>query len=797
MIIQTIEICNFRGVEGRKKFVFDGKHFVLLSAPNGLGKTTLIDAIEWCLTGNIGRLKTAFDSRSTNDDERKKNINGILKNKNAKSTDEISVNLQILDGSKEFSIKRTQKKDILNEKNSILWIDGKQDTSKNILSGLIDSNFYNFHFCDVQKSLGMQSRKRKDLPELFSDFISDYTKEITIASNLDLFVEDVSRYKEDLDNEKVSESEMDIKRELCEKYAKISTIKQYPATQIYQTENVEITSLDEKGLKQQLQKLNECGYKQAETILEEIVADTDARDVIRKLERLNNILLEKKTQIEEAIKQELHKGDHKIIDYDKRIQQNAEIELTKKNIWEYTPKVIAFEHSNFTEEECNNAKKEINEIEKAANDLETEIETLVKGNKILDLFSSLIPHKCDLIVYRTENIQITGSVKCPVCGSNQFGQINEDDLLKEATEYIERHSDLLAKKRIEQSQLKEKLSLLYDKLIKKCNQVLQDIIERDEKAREQLISLQNETREFFKLVRTLEAVDSDKYIVEKLLSAEYVNNVLNQLREKIFTKDTILQKQKEYRNILELLGYEMQENETEKSTVQRVKDMAQDAPEVINFNHTLLVQKINSINSYISNQEYLRAKKELDDSIKKNANIDKQQKEFEILQNKAREKAENIRTLVNKLKDDEYNSVGSNLYKFYKKLSRINTIEDIQIKPDAENLSLEDESGRTVVNILSNGQLSVFMLAYFFAGIVSRSKNERCKIYFIDDLTACMDDVNMLAFLDLMKYQLLAENGTIEQLFFASCDERICKLLRYKLDGCGIEYCELREKEFI
>lgn len=797
MIIQTIEICNFRGVEGRKKFAFEGKPFVLLSAPNGLGKTTLIDAIEWCLTGNIGRLKTAFDSRSTNDDERKKNINGILKNKNAKSKDEISVNLQILDGSKEFSIKRTQEKDILNEKNSILWIDGKKDTSKSILSELIDSNFYNFHFCDVQKSLGMQSRKRKDLPELFSDFITDYTKEITIANNLELFVEDVSRYKEDLDNEKVSESEMNIKRELCEKYAKISTIKQYPATQIYQTENVEITSLDEKGLKQQLKKLNECGYKQAETILEEIVSDTDARDIIRKLERLNNILLEKKTQIEEAIKQELHKGDHKITDYDKRIQQNAEIELTPKNIWEYTPKVIAFEHSNFTEEECNNAKKEINEIEKALNDLETEIETLAKGNKILDLFSSLILHKCDLIVYRTENIQITGSVKCPVCGSNQFGQINEEDLLKEATEYTERHSDLLVKKRTEQSQLKEDLSLLYDKLIKKCNQVLQDIIERDEKVREQLIFLQNETREFFELVRTLEAVDSDKYIVEKLLSEEYVNNVLNQLKEKIFTKDTISQKQKEYRKILELLGYEMQENETEKSTVQRVKDMAQDAPEIINFNHTLLVQKINSINSYISNQEYLRAKKEWDDSIKKNANIDKQQKEFDILQNKAREKADSIRSLVNKLKDDEYNSVGSNLYKFYKKLSRINTIEDIQIKPDAENLSLEDESGRTVVNILSNGQLSVFMLAYFFAGIVSRSKNERCKIYFIDDLTACMDDVNMLAFLDLMKYQLLTENDTIEQLFFASCDERICKLLRYKLDGCGIEYCELQEEEFI
>ena len=796
MIIQTIEISNFRGVKGTKQFVFDGKPFVLLSAPNGLGKTTLIDAIEWCFTGNIGRLKVAFDSRSTNNDERKKNINGILKNKNAKSTDEICVNLQISDESKKYLIKRTQKKDELNEKLSTLWINGKKDASKSFLNEFIDSNFYNFHFCDVQKSLGMQSRKRKDLPELFSDFISDYTKEITIASNLELFIEDIDRYKEDLNNEKISDNEINIKKELCEKYANVSVNKKYPSIQIYQAENIEITSLDEKGLKQQLQKLNECGYKQVERILEEIVFDTETREVISKLERLNNILVEKKKQIEEAVRQELHKGEEKIINYGRRIQQNTEIELTEKNIWEYTPKLIAFEHSNFTEEECNNAKKAINEVEKTLNDLQTEIETLVKGNEILDLFSSLVTHKCDLVEYRTENIQEMGIAKCPICGSSQFGQINEEEILKEATEYTERHSTLLTQKKTVQSQLREQLNLLYDNLLKTCNQVLQDAIQRDKKAREQLILLQNETKEFVELISKLANVDSDKYAVEKLLSEGYVDNILKQLEEGLFTKDIILQKQKEYKKILELLEYQMQENETEKSTVQRVKEMAQDAPEVINFNHSLLVQKINSINSFISNQEYLRAKKEWDDSIKKNENIDKQKKELDELQEKAIRKTDSIRSLVNKLKDDEYNSVGSNLYKFYKKLSRINTIEEIQIKPDDENLSLEDESGRTVVNILSNGQLSVFMLAYFFAGIVSRSKNERCKIYFIDDLTACMDDVNMLAFLDLMKYQLLAENGTIEQLFFASCDERICKLLRYKLDGCGIDYCELREKEF-
>lgn len=86
------------------------------------------------------------------------------------------------------------------------------------------------------------------------------------------------------------------------------------------------------------------------------------------------------------------------------------------------------------------------------------------------------------------------------------------------------------------------------------------------------------------------------------------------------------------------------------------------------------------------------------------------------------------------------------------------------------------------------------MLSYFFAGIAKRSKKENFKVYFIDDLTACMDDINMLSFLDLLKYQMM-ERKNMEQVFFLTCDDRICRLLRYKLDGCGVKYCEIGEEK--
>ena len=53
MIIRRIRMVNFRGFRD-KTIDFNDKSVVLLSAANGIGKTTTVDAIEWCLTGNIG-----------------------------------------------------------------------------------------------------------------------------------------------------------------------------------------------------------------------------------------------------------------------------------------------------------------------------------------------------------------------------------------------------------------------------------------------------------------------------------------------------------------------------------------------------------------------------------------------------------------------------------------------------------------------------------------------------------------------------------------------------------------------
>ena len=61
--------------------------------------------------------------------------------------------------------------------------------------------------------------------------------------------------------------------------------------------------------------------------------------------------------------------------------------------------------------------------------------------------------------------------------------------------------------------------------------------------------------------------------------------------------------------------------------------------------------------------------------------------------------------------------------------------------------------------------------------------------------TISMDDVNMLAFMDLLKYQISSKE-TMDQLFFVTCDNRISRLLKYKMNGHGIELKELLENDF-
>ena len=53
MRIKQLEVENFRVFLKKEIFDFSNADLILCDAPNGSGKTTMLDAIEWCLTGKI------------------------------------------------------------------------------------------------------------------------------------------------------------------------------------------------------------------------------------------------------------------------------------------------------------------------------------------------------------------------------------------------------------------------------------------------------------------------------------------------------------------------------------------------------------------------------------------------------------------------------------------------------------------------------------------------------------------------------------------------------------------------
>lgn len=224
----------------------------------------------------------------------------------------------------------------------------------------------------------------------------------------------------------------------------------------------------------------------------------------------------------------------------------------------------------------------------------------------------------------------------------------------------------------------------------------------------------------------------------------------------------------------------------------------QEGPKEIQYEEQLLRDKIISIRTYINNLEFQKLNKDIKDMRKNNKDINEKIGELQGIFNKANDYKKQVNTKLEAIRKKEYAQVGPYLYRIFRKLSRDVSISDFELSSriGSKNLALTNKEGQSILNILSDGQLSVFMLSYFLGNAMRLKNKNQFLIYFIDDITSCMDDINMLAFMDFMKYQLSNKKGAFHQIFFATCDSRIQDLLCWKMNGCGIAYKKIGVQEF-
>lgn len=634
---------------------------------------------------------------------------------------------------------------------------------------------------------------------MFKEFITDYSDEERVAENLALFQRDADlKINKKIEAKKKVEIQKNSVEEELEKLADTPSFQEYPKVVMYDGEVVDLQGKDRKFLQEQQNNIYSCGYSYVNDILKEKIENHKNEELCKNLDSLIQNLQENKENVKKAIRARLDRNTTCIVECTKKIEEYEAVILDRNSILDRGKTIIKFNNASFTKKYFEQKKQEIQDLNEKIKNLDETIRAFSDGNEIIEALTNLIDKKQALAEYQRLRLGEGIQVRCPVCGSEKFAEIETQQILKEASDFLEVNKTNLNKKVEEKELKKRECNELKDELILKAKEVLKTEIQKETESRENLLNVQKSTKEFFALQKRISSVIKDTNDIYWWSEVDNLIDKKQKLEKKQISKEEMSKKQREVEDVLNLLNFKMEATDSDQAIQNKISSRVEKAPKILVFTKKLLIEKMNALSYMIQDQEIAELNKKLKNSQNMIEELDNEIRQIKQVKEWADEHEEKIKRLVTELIQQEYENVGPNLYKFYKKLSRINTIKNIKIIPDGvENqVSLTDETGKHVVNILSNGQLSVFILAYFFAGIVSRGNDEKFKIYFIDDLTACMDDVNMLSFLDLMKYLLKEKEGPVDQMFFATCDERIEKLLCYKMDGCEIPYTKLTEKEF-
>lgn len=112
----AIDLAGFRGFNVRQQIPLDNA-LVIFYAPNGHGKSSLCEAIEWAIYGNTAR-KLRGERTIT-----KREFENSLRNRFYPSNQEAYVALRLNDGTKDIEIRRVITTD---EGPGVLYVDGQR-----------------------------------------------------------------------------------------------------------------------------------------------------------------------------------------------------------------------------------------------------------------------------------------------------------------------------------------------------------------------------------------------------------------------------------------------------------------------------------------------------------------------------------------------------------------------------------------------------------------------------------------------------------------------------------------------
>ncbi|AIQ34700.1 hypothetical protein R50345_08795 [Paenibacillus sp. FSL R5-0345] len=821
-LMSKLSVKNFRGYENQVFNFFENKEskkgLILLGGPNGYGKTTVLDAFEWCLTGTVKRLEEEYESRSKKDKSQTMQL-GLLRNGSSK--EEVVVEIEGTYGEDAIYLKR-----VFNGKNEKegLSLAGSPfevrmgnslkifSTIDDVVEKEVSKYFYERHICSYEKNIKIYQKSREDIYNMFSYFFGGTDEIETILKNLEGYEDKKNGEKFIYEGViKTVSNELEIiKKSSVEKLNLYNELKLKIDEHRKQGENkVDLESLFNKYPKEKIYQTEKNTKELFDLIVQNDIHKNQLNDqkinlnkvfqIVRRQQVIDLIInyvdyLKDKMKFEEFEK-EIYLTYKENIHYFQKISGKDKLAIEKQNVEYKNIQRIINSISSFSEQAVNQIQEQlvnpyfINEVElhqmikelknriTESLALESKLSVYKNNDPVIQSLRAIVDHLngFTMLSHEVDN--------CPLCGSDERFSKENIELGIEAKNRLGNYDETRAKLQGDYNALIELNRKQFDRLMLDFKKKLLGEIE-----------IFNDNMNAFIVTEPIIVASKRFEIDVKNINLEEVNKLREQLKPNSIIEFEFLQTELQ---IIRLID-DGDGNLNDIFSITN-KDRFISKSE---FDSSNTRDKLNMMESYISNYELLTTevknkigeiekapislpdvllRMKLLEQLENEVNNDlimketqgkmkKAETEYNVSKDYLHEKEEKLKELkkilsntkqLRKEFDDEIvKDISEPLQKIYKRLNRHTNIQAIDLTREGKT----NTKAKLNANMMSNDKVYVpnvlstgqisVVSLAIYLTIAMGQKENPFRCYFMDDPIQTMDDLNILSFVDLIRTEL-------------------------------------------
>lgn len=821
--IKEIDIGNFRAYKDLQRFNFtydNGRKIadlVAIYAPNGYGKTSFFDAIEWAVTDKIGRL----EGGKPVEEERKSEKDYILKNKDVdaefgtvKIVDEDNHILHICTKKKSGKMKgdyRPGEPVSISKELQTIWDEKDTFCTTNLLAhDKITSFLQRYTAEDKTNELRVMwdennySEILNNITELYSE-IDKRKKQLTL---------DISKEEKELKKYSYENSQSEKIKELILNYEKNYGFQVLQNNAIFSEIDELLREFDNLYEKTQKDKhktevdvnVNDISnydftnklIAEKTLLIENIEAlEKSKRNIAKLLDKIQQLLIQGKDIVVERNQNECPLCHMKYNDCEELLGKISENANENKELLEIDSQL---KKNMVRKEELEVKIKEVEqEIDiqivaihtRYKKQYTTEMEKTTRLQEIITSWESMVDSaesicKNLVVSYLEKGVDI--SVKDSV--ENKEKEINKEiTFVKKNIEFWQ----------AENENHKKKLDLI-NKSIRDCNLRILEIKEENSNIKVEPIFLEvGKFLEESDLYKSEFSYEEMKEVIEnqcKMLS-EQLSEIEKQL---VDNQSKVTGKKEEFELKLESLLKEINELQVNidsyllrcKSAIGEVESDERIAPIIEQLN-TDLKEKIKELCERSEKEDNillgLRNLKEQKMWLDRKESCQKQKERLELLDKRLEKLGESknyVEEFIVERTNEYFNSDIIN--QIYNKIDPHPTMKHIKFITSKDKKGLKthiytyddsEENMMSPVLYLSSAQVNILSLCIFLSKVLSE-KNTTFNTIFMDDPIQHLDGINLLAFIDLLR-TITTEMG--RQIIISTHNEHFYELLKVKMDA--------------